>query len=53
MIQAVILFLVAMLALALWGRLRPGGGPRIAKRKCPKCGRYLIGKGPCDCGKGA
>jgi hypothetical protein len=52
MIQAVILFLIAMLVLAVYGRLRRGG-PKIARGKCPKCGRHLIGKGPCACGKGA
>lgn len=53
MIQAVILFLIVMFALAVYGRLRPGR-PKVSKGgKCPKCGRYRIGKGPCDCGQGA
>jgi hypothetical protein len=54
MIKIVSLFLIAMIGLALFGRLRmPGsGGRRAAKpRKCPKCGRYLIGSGPCSCSK--
>jgi hypothetical protein len=51
MIQAVVLFLLAMGALALWSRFRRG--PRIGRAKCPSCGRHRIGNGPCPCGKGA
>lgn len=53
MIGIVGLFLVAMMALALWGRLRRTGPPAISRRKCKQCGRYVIGKGPCDCGRGS
>ncbi|MGI1662842.1 hypothetical protein ACRDNQ_11430 [Palleronia sp. KMU-117] len=52
MIQAVVLFLVAMLALAVYGKLKRGN-PKISSGKCPRCGRHRIGKGPCACGKGA
>lgn len=45
------LFLVFMMVLALFGRLRYPGQKKIASMKCPKCGRYRIGKGACDCGK--
>lgn len=52
MIQIVILFLVAMAALAVIGRIKRGVGRRAAKPgKCPACGRHSIGKGPCPCGK--
>lgn len=43
--------------MAMFGKLTlPGQGKgkgRISRRagskKCPECGRYLIGKGPCAC----
>ena len=63
-IKAVSLFLIAMLVLAMFGKLRlprggsaggnaRSGGRRQAKgldaRKCPDCGAYVIGPGPCPC----
>jgi hypothetical protein len=53
LIKAVVLFLVFMAVLAMFGRLRIPGLRRRDPRKCPRCDRFLIGKGPCDCGKGA
>ena len=53
MIKVVSLFLIGMLVLAMFGRLRIPGLKRLQSKKCPSCGRYRIGKGPCDCGKGA
>lgn len=53
MVKVVSLFLIGMLVLAMFGRLRLPGMKRLASRKCPSCGRYRIGKGPCSCGKGA
>jgi hypothetical protein len=52
MIKIVSLFLIVILGLAMFGRLRIGGGPkrRTGTGKCPKCGRYRIGRGPCPCG---
>ncbi len=32
--------------------LRFPGQQKLASAKCPKCGRFRIGKGPCPCGKG-
>ncbi len=52
MIKVVTLFLIGMVALALFGRLRFPGQKRIASMKCRRCGRYRMGKGPCPCGKG-
>lgn len=61
MVKVVTFFLIGMVILALFGRLRlpgnlPGGrarrrrgGPVIDARKCPSCGRHVIGTGPCDC----
>ena len=51
-VKIVILFLVAMGVLAMFGRLRFPGQKRLASSKCPKCGRFRIGKGPCACQKG-
>lgn len=52
LVKIVVLFLIGMAVLAMFGRLRlPGRGKRAQKRpaSCPRCGRYIIGKGPCDC----
>ena len=51
-LKIVILFLVFMAVLAMFGRLRFPGQKRLASARCPKCGRFRIGKGPCACGKG-
>lgn len=48
-VKIITLFLIAMAVLALFGRLRFPAAKRV--RKCPKCGRPLIGNGPCDCDK--
>ncbi|PID35567.1 MAG: hypothetical protein CR993_09515 [Rhodobacterales bacterium] len=49
LIKIVSLFLVFIAVLAIFGRLR---FPLITKRKthCAKCGRPLVGRGPCPCG---
>jgi len=49
-VKIVSLFLVAMVVLAMFGKLRFPGQDKIASARCPKCGRFRIGKGPCDCG---
>lgn len=55
MTKVVTLFLVVMAVLALFGRLRVPrvGGSRkpkaIDSRKCPECGAFIVGKGPCPC----
>ena len=58
LIKIVTLFLVGMILLAMFGKLRlPKGrgpkGPRglIGRGRCAACGRPRIGKGPCPCGK--
>ena len=50
MVKVVTFFLIGMLILAMFGRLRFPGQKMISSRKCAKCGRYRIGKGPCGCG---
>nr|WP_284154720.1 hypothetical protein [Algicella marina] len=57
-VKAVTFFLIAMVVLAIFGKLRlpkPGaGGKRIkTARKCRSCGGYVVGDGPCPCGKGS
>lgn len=50
MIKIVSLFLIGMLVLAMFGRLRFPGQQKLKNAKCPKCGRFRLGKGPCECG---
>jgi hypothetical protein len=50
-IKIISLFLIGMVVLAMFGRLRLPGANRLASAKCPKCGRFRIGKGPCRCGQ--
>ena len=52
MIKVVTLFLVGMIVLAMFGRLRLPGADRLASRRCKSCGRLRIGRGPCPCGRG-
>lgn len=57
-IKIVALFLVAMLVLGMFGKLRVPRLPRrrppnrvADARKCPKCGGYILGEGPCACSR--
>ncbi|OSQ52496.1 hypothetical protein [Marivita geojedonensis] len=47
--KIVLLFLAFMAVLAMFGKLQVPGVKRLSDAKCPKCGRYRIGKGPCPC----
>lgn len=53
LVKIISLFLIGMAVLALFGRLRirrrdnPDLPPK--PRKCPECGAYIIGSGPCGC----
>jgi hypothetical protein len=49
LVKIIVLFLVIMAVLAMFGRLRLPGLRRSDPRKCGQCGRFLIGKGPCEC----
>jgi len=49
--KIVILFLVFMAVLAMFGRLRFPGQDRLASKRCPRCKRFRIGKGPYKCGR--
>ena len=50
LLKIVTLFLVGMAVLAMFGKVRLPGQKKLLSRKCPACGRYRIGKGPCPCG---
>ncbi|WP_438960032.1 hypothetical protein [Nereida sp.] len=50
LMKIVSLFLIAMVVLAMFGKLRYPGQQALANAKCPSCGRFRIGKGPCACG---
>ena len=52
MIKLVSLFLIVIVALAMFGKLRFPGQARLKSLKCTRCGRYRIGNGPCGCGDG-
>ncbi|KAF0675991.1 hypothetical protein [Profundibacterium mesophilum] len=52
MIKVVTLFLIGMVIMAMFGKLRFPGQQKLRSMKCPGCGRYAIGKGPCACGAG-
>lgn len=56
MVKVVTLFLIAMIILAMLGRLRfpkfgsrKDGGRVKDARKCPKCGSYILHAGDCAC----
>lgn len=49
--KIVLLFLAFIAVLGLLGKLHWIGGKRLKSAKCPGCGRYRIGKGPCACGR--
>jgi uncharacterized protein YneF (UPF0154 family) len=60
-LKIVLFFLLFMGVLGMFGGLRLPKSktldklrnhPRLEARKCPKCGAYRIGKGPCSCDKG-
>lgn len=47
--KIILLFLAFIAVLAMFGKFRIPGVKRLTGAKCPKCGRYRIGKGPCAC----
>ncbi|MEQ8293020.1 MAG: hypothetical protein RIA08_12520 [Roseovarius sp.] len=51
-VKIVILFLVFMVVMAMFGKLRFPGQQKLASARCSNCGRFRLGKGPCDCRKG-
>ena len=55
LLRIVLLFLAFMALMGMIGKLRLPKPPdirRLTGRKCPNCGTYRIGSGPCPCGAG-
>jgi len=52
LVKIVSLFLVGMVVLAMFGRLRMPRVPRMTAAKCARCGRPRIGRAPCPCSQG-
>lgn len=58
MIKAALLFLLVIMALALFGRFRvgrsrgrsSGSAPKLPAQRCKACGRFLFDRTPCPCG---
>lgn len=48
--KVILLFLLAMVVLAFFGKLRFPGQARLQSARCPRCSRFRLGKGPCACG---
>lgn len=53
LVKIVTLFLVFIAILGMFGKLSLLIPKKLRKAAtCSNCGRHLIGKGPCPCGKG-
>jgi hypothetical protein len=50
LVKIITFFLIGIAILAMFGRLKFPGQNRLKNAKCPKCGRYKMGRGPCSCG---
>ena len=50
--KIVTFFLIGMGVLAMFGKFTFPGQKRLQDAKCKRCGRYKIGRGPCNCTKG-
>lgn len=61
LVKIILVFLLVMVAIGMLGNLVTGGRLGRSVRRsilpkaatCPKCGRHLIGRSGCDCGKKA
>ncbi len=57
-LKTITLFLLFMALIGMFGKWRAKltgkPPPKLLgrPRKCKRCGRFLIGGGPCNCGKG-
>lgn len=57
LLRLVLLFLVGMVVLSVLGKFRLTGSkkpdPKEVRKakKCPHCGTWRIGEGPCACGR--
>jgi hypothetical protein len=50
--KIVVLFLVFIGVMGMFGKMRMPGAKRLDSRRCQKCGKFRLGRGPCDCSKG-
>ncbi len=52
-LKIVVIFLLVMMLIGMAGKLfNPDEKPKKLLRKCPKCGGFIVGKGPCaSCAK--
>ena len=53
LVKIVTFFLIGMVVLAMFGRVRVPGVGKVAlqrPRRCPSCKRYLFNSDPCPCG---
>ncbi|MEM9794874.1 MAG: hypothetical protein AAF919_00180 [Pseudomonadota bacterium] len=52
LLKIVSLFLIGMVVLAMFGRLRwPGPLAKAAPRRCRACKSLIVGRKPCPCGR--
>lgn len=51
LVKIITFFLIGMVVLAMFGKLSLPGQKRLQSARCPKCGRFRLGKGPCACEK--
>ena len=49
--KIVALFLVFIAVLGMFGKAKLLLPKQVRNAQCKNCGRFKIGKGPCDCGK--
>jgi len=48
-LKVVVIFLLVMMLIGMVGKLfNPDAKPKKLAGKCPKCGSFIIGKGPCQ-----
>jgi hypothetical protein len=50
-LKIVSLFLIGMVVLGMFGKLRLPKVKALDARRCAKCGSFKIGKSPCVCEK--
>ncbi len=50
LVKIVTVFLVGIAILGMFGKLNYPGKKQLQNAKCKSCGRFRLGKGPCDCG---
>ncbi|MGB1235903.1 MAG: hypothetical protein ACPG5U_09225 [Planktomarina sp.] len=49
-LKIVTIFLIGIAVLGMFGKVKYPGQAALQNAKCKSCGRFKIGKGPCNCG---